>query len=161
LPEFNGVWLARGNSWAFAQSGKGGISTQLSAEELAQRSDAMSQAGESTWASSVRHIFNGSAPGCTERRTRQHAPMAYLGQCEFDGRLSMVRFRGQLRLFARANPAVHGERFVQTVSSSDGGVTWGRFSLVTIEEYDHAQGDIYFFAGERMPPSPRGGFAFY
>ena len=73
--------------------------------------------------------------------------MAHLGTCEFDGRLSLVNFRNVLRLYARANPAVHGQRFVQTVASYDEGRSWGRFEFVRIDEYDHAQGDVYFFAG--------------
>ena len=42
--------------------------------------------------------------------------------------------------------ASHGQRFVQTVASSDEGRSWGRFEFVRIDGYEYAQGDVYFFA---------------
>jgi hypothetical protein len=154
LPGYNGLWMVRGRSWRFVDPGKGTsqISTRLGGEELARRSDEAILAGSSTWsADRARWIFNGTHPGCIERRSRFFASMAHLGSCEFDGRLSLVRFRGELRLFARANPATHGQRFVQTTSSADGGRTWGPFAMVSIDGYEHSTGDIYFFAVSRNP----------
>lgn len=144
LPEYNGVWMARGDSLSFAK--REHVAARLPAEELIRRGDELSRPGASTWAESARWIFNGTHPGCVERRTRRFAPMARLGACEFDGRLSLVHFRGSLRLYTRSNPAAHGQRFVQTVSSSDGGAGWGSFEFISIDGYDHAQGDAYFFA---------------
>lgn len=82
-------------------------------------------------------MFNGTHDGCIEKRSRFYASMAHLGTCEFDGRLSLVHLGSELRLYARANPAVHGQRFVQTVASRDGGQTWGRFEFVRLAEYEY------------------------
>ena len=147
LPDNNGVWLTRGDTWRFVHGGADQISTRLPVEDLITRSDA----AMSTWSGSAKWIFNGTQSGCVERRTRRYAPMARLGACEFDGRLSLVSFKGELRLYSRANPAVHGQRFVQAVSSADGGQSWGPFSFVSIDQYDHAHGDIYFFAVSNNP----------
>lgn len=151
LPDYNGLWFAQSNELHFVQRGAPQISTRLSTSDLARRSDAVNAAGQSSWANGAHWIFNGTHPGCVERRTRQFASMARLGSCEFDGRLSLVRFRGELRLYARANPAMHGQRYVQTVASVDGGATWGRFQFVSVEQYDFAHGDIYFFAVSANP----------
>ena len=152
LPEYNGMWMARGESWGFVseRSGQMQISTRLSAEEIVSRSNAAREGGGSTWRDS-RWLFNGSHTGCIEKRSRFYASMAHLGTCEFDGRVTLVRFKGVLRLYARANPATHGQRFVQTTASADDGHTWGAFSFISIKEYDYSQGDVYFFAVSRNP----------
>jgi hypothetical protein len=86
----------------------------------------------------ARWLFNGTHAGCVERRSRFYASMAHLHTCEFDGRLSLVRFGHRLLLYARTNPATHGQRYVQMTASDDGGRTWGRFSFISIGEYDYA-----------------------
>ena len=58
-------------------------------------------------------------------------------------------------MYARANPATHGQRFVQTAASRDGGTSWGPFRFIEIAGYDRAQGDLYFFAVTRNPVHPR------
>ena len=115
------------------------ISTWLSAEELVRRSDAATSDGRSTWQAG-RAGSSTAHPGCVERRSR-FASMAHPNTCEFDGRVSLVRF-GKLRLYARANPATHGQRFVQTAASTDDGATWGRFSFINMDEYEAATGDV-------------------
>ena len=121
-----------------------------------RRSDAATSDGRSTWQAGARWLFNGTHPGCVERRSRFFASMAHLNTCEFDGRVSLVRFGGKLRLYARANPATHGQRFVQTAASTDDGATWGRFSFINMDEYEYATGDVYFFAVSRNPIDPSG-----
>lgn len=71
--------------------------------------------------------FNGSHPGCDERRD-------FWGPvCEFDGRLSVVVHRptGRVLLYARANTRRLGNgRHVQVTSSADGRSNWGRFEHI-------------------------------
>ena len=67
--------------------------------------------------------------------------------CSFDGRLSLVQFRNQTFLYARANvKPLGGGRFVQvTRKESDESGSWGAFSLIHIHGYDLFAGDIYMF----------------
>ena len=140
LPPYNGLWTARGRSWRYTAPGTAPISTGAGGEELARASTSVpTQWLEARW------LFNGTHAGCVERRSRFYASMAHLRTCEFDGRLSLVRFGHRLLLYARTNPATHGQRYVQMTASDDGGRTWGRFSFISIGEYDYAQGDVYFF----------------
>ncbi|KAL1525993.1 hypothetical protein AB1Y20_020818 [Prymnesium parvum] len=94
---------------------------------------------------------SGTHPGCVERRIRYFASLARLGECEFDGRLSLVRLRGTLLLYARANPAAHGQRFVQVAASTDEGASWSAFSLISLAGYRYPQGDLYFFSVQPNP----------
>lgn len=152
LPHYDGLWMATGSSWQYVASGHAPISTTLPTDELVRRSEAATAEGVTTWSvNHTRWLFNGTHPGCVERRSRYFASMAHLGTCEFDGRLSVVRHGGTLRLYARANPATHGQRFVQTAASTDEGRTWGEFRFVSVAEYDYPQGDVYFFAVSANP----------
>ena len=151
LPRYNGLWLARGQSWRYMASSAGQLRPSgLSAEDLARRADAATTAGTAQWRH-ARWLFNGTHSGCVERRSRLWASMAYLNTCEFDGRLSLVRHGDQLLLYARANPAIHGQRYVQMAASDDDGRTWGPFAFVSIAEYAYPEGDVYFFA---VSPNP-------
>ena len=80
-------------------------------------------------------------------------PWILPGICEYDGRLSLVWFKSQYLLYARANPAAHGQRYVQLTRSTDT-LTWSPFELVQIQEYRYSQGDLYFFAAQRNPVQP-------
>lgn len=146
--------MARGASWQFAPPGRLPLRASrlgtLSGDELAAATEA---AGSSQWRS-PRWLFNGTHRGCLERRSRFYASMAHLGTCEFDGRLSLARFGGRLWLYARANVAEHGQRFVQATSSADEGATWSAFSLISISGYEMAQGDVYFFVVSANPALP-------
>ena len=155
LPAYNGLWMARGQSWRFMKPSAAQIQIRAatSGEELAKRSEDAQAAGEAQWAD-ARWLFNGTHAGCVERRSRYYASMAHLNTCEFDGRLSLVSFGGRLLLYARANPATHGQRYVQVSASDDGGCTWGAFAFVSIAEYSYAQGDVYFFAVSPNPAHP-------
>ena len=104
-----------------------------------------------------RHILSGRHPGCVERRDATSRFFNYLhpgGVCEFDGRLSLVRYGPTLLLYARANPAAHGSRHVQVTRSADDGATWSPFEQIELQNYA-GDGDIYFF-GAQVNPSHNG-----
>ena len=67
-----------------------------------------------------RLLFTGRDPGCIEGRVNANgiSSLARHGLCVYDGRLSLVFFRGRFLLYARANPTI-GRRFVQVTSSVD------------------------------------------
>ena len=58
---------------------------------------------------------------------------------------------GELLLYARANPAARGQRFVQVTRSRDLGRTWAPFALVEIAGYDRRDGELYFFSVQPNP----------
>ena len=98
------------------------------------------------------------------QNTKSALAMANSGRpkaCSFDGRLSLVEYQGRWLLFARANPASAGERFVQVTASDDRGVTWGEFELISIQDYFHHDGNIYFFAVSSNPVDPASLVAFF
>jgi len=101
----------------------------------------------------LRHLLGGKHPGCTERRDPRKMDWIEPSVCEFDGRLSLAFFRGEFVLYARANPAAHGQRFVQYARSPDL-ITWGAFKTIELLGYDYPQGDIYFFAAQVNPVHP-------
>ena len=77
--------------------------------------------------------------------------------CEYDGRLSIVRFRRRWLLFARANLrdcAPRGGRFVQ-VATSDDLSTWSPFRLLHVRGFEPAGADVYFWAAQRNPVDGR------
>ena len=67
-----------------------------------------------------RLLFTGRDQGCIEGRVNANgiSSLARHGLCVYDGRLSLVFFRGRFLLYARANPTI-GRRFVQVTSSVD------------------------------------------
>ena len=101
----------------------------------------------------VRHLFSGMHPGCVECRHQCH------GTCEFDGKLSVVHFRGRYLLYTRANlQREKGGRFVQVTSTAgdDPSGPWGPFQLLQIAGYSAAEaGNIYFAAVNKNPFDPR------
>jgi len=124
-------------------------------------------------------LLRGSHPGCIERRDRTRLVWLMERTCEFDGRLSVVFFNGSLFLYARANMASHGQRFVQVARSrpasselkaagsssrtghqAGGGAAgglglldseWGPFEPITIRGYAHTEGDVYFWGAQTNP----------
>lgn len=87
--------------------------------------------------------LQGYASSCQERRAK------FAGYCEFDGKLSVVHFRGRLLLFARANlGTVGGARHVQVTSTDADLGTWSPFRLVQLPGVNAGRVDsnIYFFA---------------
>ena len=70
--------------------------------------------------------------------------------CQFDGRLSAVWHNGRFILYARANLAVRGARFVQATTSRDGRV-WTAMTPIRLPEYEPFEGNIYFFLVQPNP----------
>ena len=106
-------------------------------------------------AASPEWLLDGHHPGCVERR---RLLVAYMlpGVCEFDGRLSVVRHptTGRYMMYARANAAAHGARFVMVATSADL-VVWSPFQLLQIAGYSTpSQGDVYFWAAAVNPAAP-------
>lgn len=106
--------------------------------------------GSVVWGQASTVISGSMADGCHE--LRHTFLQLHPGVCEFDGKLSVVRWKGGLLLFARAN--LHhtgGFRHVQVARSSDGGRTWGPFSLVAFDGYNYTSAaecdahNIYYF----------------
>lgn len=148
-----GVWIANGRSWRYDPASNLSIHT---VDAAGVRVPARTQ-----WRGK-RITLRGTQSGCIERRDRTLMPWIIKDTCEFDGRLSLVHFGGRrnvarggsdgargddkgrmgerLMLFARANIASHGQRFVQMTSSDDGGVSWSDFTPISIDGYDPSQG---------------------
>ena len=83
----------------------------------------------------------------TDPRVRAHPTHGGACSLRFDGKLSLVRFRGNLLLFARANLARRGGRHVQVATSRDDGRSWGNFTLLRFAGHSpHAESNIYFFS---------------
>lgn len=75
------------------------------------------------------------------------------GDCEYDGKVSAVRFGGRLLLFTRSN--LHGSggaRHVQVTCSTDGVSGWSRFRQVSIAGVTTgaSANNIYFFSVQRV-----------
>ena len=73
----------------------------------------------------IRKLFTGAHHNCVE--LLQPKRTLYPNKCSFDGRLTMVHFKGQLLLYARANMHRHGQRYVHVTISRDNGFTWSPF----------------------------------
>mmetsp|Transcript_58135 Transcript_58135/g.131734 ORF Transcript_58135/g.131734 Transcript_58135/m.131734 type:complete len:395 (-) Transcript_58135:190-1374(-) len=68
------------------------------------------------------------------------------GTCLFDGKFSLVRYRGQLLIYGRANMKVGGGgRWAQVAKSSDGGKTFGHFELVKMPGVDLDKNTNFYF----------------
>ena len=139
----DGVWTARASSWQFMTN-----ATSLEAGHTLRAS------GQSGHWRDVRRLLTGHHPGCVERRDPAVAPLAYPYVCEFDGRFSLVWFDGRYLLYGRANPGLHGERYVQVTTSTDMR-SWSAFELIDVRGYHHSQGDMYFFSVQVNPTDPR------
>ena len=137
-----GIWLARGHTWLYDPRSNQSIGAVDSAGTRVS--------GATQW-HGKRVTLRGSHHGCIERRDRIRMPWIIKDTCEFDGRLSLVARRGELLLYARANMAKHGQRFVQHTRSVDGGVSWSQFQPIQLQGYEHMEGDIYFWAAQVNP----------
>ena len=87
-------------------------------------------------------VLDGSAAsGCVERRSRVGP------NCEFDGKLSVTKWRGRTLLYARANVAQCGGRHVQMTSSLNGVDGWARWQLLDFGRALQlgAATNLYFF----------------
>lgn len=80
--------------------------------------------------------------------------------CEYDGKLSVVRFGRSTLLFTRSNLARSGgARHVQVTRSADGVHGWERFEQLQIAGVAHGNPDvnIYFLSVRSLRPFPRAG----
>ena len=86
-------------------------------------------------------IITGRHPGCVERRRGLD------GVCEYDGKLSLARYRERFYMYARANLKPDGGgRFVQVAQSAGDSPSsgFGPFALLSILGYDPVgPGNIY------------------
>lgn len=139
-----GVRLAVGNGWP----------PDWPAATATTADSTRRMAKPSRWTAPPRVVMHGRSPaGCVDRR------LQYTGNlgCEFDGRLSVVQWRGRLHVFARANlreGALAGGRFVQTSSSADGSSgSWTSWQPISIESVPSGSADVYFFSVNVNPVS--------
>ena len=139
-----GIWAATGSTWDYDPL------TNLSDADIDDKGFPRRDRVETQWRGK-RMVLRGSHPGCIERRDRTRLVWLMRDTCEFDGRLSLVSFNGSLLLFARANMASHGQRFVQVTRSRDDGRTWASFEPISIAGYEHTSGDVYFWAAQVNP----------
>ena len=154
-PPNDGVWLAR---WPVA-SAAAALELQQAAGSRGRGDDSGNSGGRGSGSrgtrlsDGARRLFNGSHPGCVERRRKRlnlhpgsNASDKAGKACEFDGRLSLVNFRRRWLLYARANPTARGHRYVQLTSSDDRMSAWRPFQMITIKDYGALDGDLYFFS---------------
>lgn len=158
-----GVWMVSGRSWRFD-----GAANEPSAHPWLSPQGGVDEPPTTQW-HHKRLLLNGLHPGCVERRDvhsrRDFSTYLYEGGvCEFDGRLALVPFRGELLLYARANLAASGRRHVQLTrareahvmrGSAEGGSSsaaspWSPFETVSLEGYDET-GDVYFWGAQVNP----------
>ena len=159
-----GIWMSRSASLGYSEDAQLLPGTRLRINPnlhhgagLERVPDAAGAASSSSNASlpPPRLRILGEHAGCVERRSAASLQWAGVppGACEFDGRLSVARFRGRYWLFARANLATSGQRFVQAASSTDL-ETWSPFQLLTLKGYTPKHGDVYYFAVQPNPADP-------
>ena len=107
-------------------------------------------ASASSWPlkwSEARPVLSGdkAATGCVDRINNP---------CEYDGKLSVVRFRSRTLLFSRSNVSPEGgHRHVQVAHSPDGMSSWSRFAQLQIEGVAPGAWEIYFFCVRRVGSS--------
>lgn len=140
-----GLWMMRSSTWRYG-SGVNGTPWLTSVGGI-------DEPVKTPWRDK-QLIIDGRHPGCVEKRkpssTGDFFHLIPGGVCEYDGRLSVVSFEGDLLLFTRSNPAARGSRHVQMTRSTDDGTTWSPFQQVQIDGYAGG-GDIYFFAVQVNP----------
>jgi hypothetical protein len=92
----------------------------------------------------ARTVLSGtkSETGCVDRLNTP---------CEYDGKLSAIRWKGATLLFTRSNVSPEGgHRHVQVARSTDGIAGWSRFTQLRIEGATAGELDIYFFCVRRL-----------
>jgi hypothetical protein len=105
---------------------------------------------ELAWSTPTK-ILDGRHQGCIDGRVNRDgiAPYVDHGVCEFDGRNSVVYFRGRFHLYVRANPTL-GRRFVQYSTSSDL-QDWTAFRSIRLQGADACAVNVYTFAAQAHP----------
>lgn len=106
-------------------------------------------------------ILQGNTGGCYEGRAK------FKNHCEFDGRLSMVFWKGRYWLYARANLDM-GIRYVQVTRSKDL-LSWSNWRLIAFHNYTTERGrlvdgketndftdvNVYFLGVHQNPIDPK------
>ena len=98
-----------------------------------------------------RLLFTGRDQGCIEGRVNANgiSSLTRHGLCVYDGRLSLVFFRGRFLLYARANPTI-GRRFVQVTSSVDLR-EWTPLRSIRLKSIIACDANIYTFTVQSHP----------
>lgn len=111
--------------------------------------------------SSPRRIFDGRHQGCIDGRVNSNgmSPFIRHGVCEYDGRFSLIFFRGRFLHYVRANPTL-GRRFVQVTSSADL-QEWTAMRSIRLKSTDACAANIYTFAVQHHPLRTDRLLAFY
>ena len=89
---------------------------------------------------------NKTETGCREER-------AGWERCEYDGKISVARFRGRVWLYLRANMiGGGGARHAEATSSRDGIGGWSRHVPIEVDGYaaGRRENNLYFFAVQRL-----------
>ena len=142
-----GVWMARSRSLEFAPGASVALLTDIKRRDWRVGV----AAPQANW-HGLRWILDGLQSECIERRSPKIMPWVWPDACEFDGRLSVVFHRSRYLIFARANVAAKGQRFVQVAHSKDAdGVNWSAFQALHVRGYEPYAGNIYFWGAQTNP----------
>ena len=121
--------------------GRGVVAARLDSKSIAN--------GSATDVKAKLPVLAGRHAGCTERRT------AWRGVCQYDGKMSAVRFRRKTLLYARANAnPCCGGRAVQVASARTPEGPFGPLELVTfrgLSENSATDANVYFGAVSTNP----------
>lgn len=90
---------------------------------------------------------NKSQTRCVE--ARPHMPEL----CEYDGKLTVLRYGGRVLAFTRSNLYANGGRHVQVTSSRLGFEGWSPFQQLSFEQYTTAPENNLYFAAIRAVPT--------
>ena len=105
----------------------------------------------------IQKLFDGFHAGCYEAPVRDRG-LHFMSEnstragCVYDGRVSLVHFRGRYLLYVRLNPVAIGQRFVQLTLSAtpcehgELPEAWLPFRPIRVAGYEPADGNMYFFA---------------
>ncbi|KAJ1448578.1 hypothetical protein M885DRAFT_538679 [Pelagophyceae sp. CCMP2097] len=154
----DGTFLGAGGEW----HGKPRVPASLDAQRITehglpdgihfvQAADRASAVGGygAGWCDLAALRLTGNHTGCIEKRSKDYLSVRGRMHCEFDGRVSLVHFKGELYAYVRAN--VHpqaGGRYVQFVKRSLAPAgAWSNFQMISIQNYPMAKAaanDLYF-----------------
>ena len=157
-PWNDGIYLTRGSSWCFERECQP-LRLDIDGFPVWNRSNVQ-------WAP-PRKAMDGRHPGCVEARSTHKGRL-----CEYDGRLSLVHFKGRFLVYSRANagfrnPRGMNGRFVQVAHTTDiMGRQWSPFELIRLPGW-HVHNEstdlmnIYFFGVQINPVDPESLLAVY
>ena len=157
-PWNDGIYLTRGSSWCFERECQP-LRLDIDGFPVWNRSNVQ-------WGP-PRKAMDGRHPGCVEARSTHKGRL-----CEYDGRLSLVHFKGRFLVYSRANagfrnPQGMNGRFVQVAHTTDiMGRQWSPFELIRLPGWhvhneSTEQRNIYFFGVQINPVDPESLLAVY